>query len=140
MHKLTKKERKQLTMGALGIGAAYALYQGYQPTSTQIMDTSPRMSTSYQYDQYSPIRNQPYKPPTMHMFGPAPAGQMFGGTGLGHAWSDYATGKTAGAVLGVLAVQFVLGRYVAAPIIGKATKKKLTTGQSNGVGVAAMLL
>ena len=139
MKKMTKKQKKNLAMGALGVGAVYALYEVNSPKSTPIMQSQPVRSNAYRYNQYAPIRNKPYNS-HMHMFGPAPAGQMFGGTGLGHAWGDYATGKTAAAVMGVVAFQFILGRYVAVPIIEATTKKKMTTGHKNGVGVVAAIL
>ncbi|SVD29905.1 uncharacterized protein METZ01_LOCUS382759 [marine metagenome] len=138
MAKLTKKKRNQLVVGALVAGAAYKVYDD-QKKGTTIMSNQPTASVSYQYDRFAPIRNKPYNS-HMHTFGPAPAGQMFGGTGLGHAWGDYATGKTAATVVGVMAFQFVLGRYIAVPIIEHTTKKKMVNGHKNGVGIVAALL
>jgi len=69
-----------------------------------------------------------------------------GMAGLGNTTTDAATtaavttGIFTGVVIGGLAVSYVLGRFVGAPIIEMTSGKKLTLSQKRGVGVATMIL
>lgn len=50
------------------------------------------------------------------------------------------TGVFTGVVITGLAISYLLGRYVGAPIIEMASGSKLTIGQKRGVGIATMVL
>jgi len=73
--------------------------------------------------------------------------QLYGGHGM-HGLGDTTAATTAAVTTGVLtgvvvtglAVSYVLGRYVGAPIIEMASGQKLSLSQKRGVGVATMII
>ena len=73
--------------------------------------------------------------------------QLYGSHGM-HGLGDTTAATTAAVTTGILtgvvvtglAVSYVLGRFVGAPIIEMASGKKLTVSQKRGVGIATMII
>ena len=104
-----------------------------------------------------------------HTFGPSPEGDLFGiGNaptslkdirpvkmidvlrskdvklwGIGHTPVDMVKANpplTAGTIIAGLAINYALGRYVAAPIISRMTGENLSKSVRNAIGVTAMMI
>tara|TARA_B100001778_G_C18429566_1_gene557177 strand:+ start:175 stop:513 length:339 start_codon:yes stop_codon:yes gene_type:complete len=104
-----------------------------------------------------------------HTFGPSPEGDLFGiGNmptplkdirpvklidvlrskdvklwGIGHTPVDMVKAKpalTAGTIIAGLAINYALGRYVAAPVISRMTGERLSKGVRNAIGITAMVI
>lgn len=104
--------------------------------------------------------------PHQHTFGPAPQGDLFGASakptslkdirpvkmmdvlkskdvvlwGLGNRHTIDIPPLTAGTIIAGLAINYALGRYVAAPIISNLTGEKLSKSVRNAIGVTAMII